>query len=71
MNSYVGAAAQGGKEKKVDLRLPEQLLRVFFFSFCGQKKYFLNIVVSTLKSYIALRWETIKTFFKSISFRVK
>ena len=40
MNSYVGAAAQGGKEKKVDLRLPEQLLRVFFFFFLWAKKIF-------------------------------
>jgi hypothetical protein len=40
MNSFVWAvwAAQGSKEKKVDLRFCEQLLRVVFSTFCGQKK---------------------------------
>ena len=40
MNSSVWAiwAAQGSKEKKVDLSFSEQLLRVVFSTFCGQKK---------------------------------
>jgi hypothetical protein len=40
MNSFVWAvwAAQGSKEKKVDLRFCEQLLRVVFSTFCGKKK---------------------------------
>jgi len=37
MNSFVWAA-QGSKEKKVDLSFSEQLLRVVFSTFCGQKK---------------------------------
>jgi hypothetical protein len=39
MNSSVCAvwAAQGSKEKKVDLRFSEQLLRVIFSTFCGKK----------------------------------
>ena len=31
-------AAQGSKEKIVDLSLSEQLLRVVFSTICGQKK---------------------------------
>ena len=31
--------SQGSKEKKVDLRFSEQLLRVVFSTFCGQKNY--------------------------------
>jgi hypothetical protein len=40
MNSSVWAdwAAQGSQEKKVDLSFSEQLLRVVFSTFCGQKK---------------------------------
>ena len=51
MNSSVWAA-QGSKEKKVDWSFSEQLLRLFFSTFCGQKKkiFFENIVVSALKS---------------------
>ena len=30
--------SQGSKEKKVDLRNSEQLFRVVFSTFCGQKK---------------------------------
>ena len=30
--------SQGSKEKKVDLSFYEQLLRVVFSTFCGQKK---------------------------------
>ena len=45
--------------KKVDLRFSEQLLRVFFSTFCGQKKkeknHFENIVASALKSCIEKR----------------
>ena len=37
LNSSVWAA-QGSKEKKVDLSFSEQLLRVVFPTFCGQKK---------------------------------
>ena len=42
MNSSVWAvwAAQGSKEKKVDLSFSEQLLRVFFSTFCGQIFFF-------------------------------
>jgi hypothetical protein len=44
MNSSVWAvwviwAAQGSKEKKVDLRFSEQLLSVVFSTFCEQKKF--------------------------------
>ena len=51
MNSSVWVvwAAQGGKEKKVDLSFSEQLLRVFFSTFCVQI-FFLNIVGYALKS---------------------
>ena len=40
MNSSVWAvwAAHGSKEKKADLSFSEQLLRVVFATFCGQKK---------------------------------
>ena len=40
MNYFVWAvwAAQGSKEKKVDLSFSEQLLRVVFSTFLGQKK---------------------------------
>ena len=34
--------SQGSKEKKVDLRNSEQLLRVVFSTFCGQKNVFLK-----------------------------
>ena len=39
MNSSVWAiwAAQGSKEKKVDLSFSEKILSVFFSTFCGQK----------------------------------
>jgi hypothetical protein len=41
MNSSVWAiwAALGSKEKKVDLRFSEQLLRVFFQLFVGKNKF--------------------------------
>ena len=45
----------GSKEKIVDLSFSEQLLRVDFSIFCGQKKInfcFKNIVASALKNYI-------------------
>ena len=40
MDSSIWAiwAAQGSKEKKVDLSFSEQLLRVVFPTFCGQRK---------------------------------
>ena len=48
--------SSGSKEKKVDLRNSEQLLRVFFFQlFEGKKKiqkFFKNILATALKSYI-------------------
>ena len=31
--------SSGSKEKKVDLSYSEQLLRVVFSTFCGQKKF--------------------------------
>ena len=45
MNSSVWAvwAAQGSKEKKVDLSFSEQLLRVFFSTFCGQNFFEKNL----------------------------
>ena len=44
--------SQGSKEKNLDLRNSEQLLRVVFSTFCGQRKNLLNnILASTLKSY--------------------
>ena len=52
MNSSVLAvwAAQGSKEKKVDLRFSEQLLRVV--SWAKKKFFFENVVSSELKSCI-------------------
>ena len=50
---HLGCA--GSKEKKVDLSFSEQLLRVVFSTFGGQKKkkkFFKNILASALKSYI-------------------
>ena len=46
----------GSKGKKVDLSFSEQLLRVVFSTFCGQKNelnFFSNVVGSALKSYTA------------------
>jgi hypothetical protein len=37
--------SQGSKEKKVDLRNSEQLLRVVFSTFCGQKKFKINFSI--------------------------
>ena len=50
---HLGCA--GSKGEKVDLRKSEQLLRVFFSTFWGQKKnskFFKNILATALKSYI-------------------
>jgi hypothetical protein len=50
MNSSVWAA-QGSKEKKVDLSFSEQLLRVVFSTFCRQiffLNFFEKIVVSAV-----------------------
>ena len=50
---HLGCA--GSKGKKVDLRNSEQLLRVVFSTFWGQKiflKIFKNILTTALKSYI-------------------
>jgi hypothetical protein len=55
--------SQGSKEKKVDLRNSEQLLRVGFSTFGDQKKkiFFLkNIVASALKSCIKKKFDTWK-----------
>jgi hypothetical protein len=44
--------SQGSKKKKVDLRNSEQLLKVVFSTFCGQKFlifFFKNILASALK----------------------
>ena len=37
--SFPGTGSQGSKGKKVDLRNAEQLFRVIFSTFGGQKKY--------------------------------
>ena len=37
--------SEGSKEKKVDLRNSEQLLRVVFSTFCGQKNLKKNLKV--------------------------
>ena len=50
---HLGCA--GSKGKKVDLSFSEQLLRVVFSTFWGQKKIkniYKNILATTLKSYI-------------------
>ena len=56
--------SQGSKGKKVDLSFSEQLLRVVFSTFCGQKKNFnfLNFLATALKSFITLllfNWQNI------------
>ena len=47
-------AAKGSKEKTVDLRFSEQLLRVVFSTSCGNFFFnsFKNIIASALKSCI-------------------
>ena len=61
--------SQGSKKKRVDLRNSEQLLRVVFSTFCGQKKnlrIFKNILESALKSYINGFYKYIYFFFEKV-----
>ena len=55
MKFWAVLGRRGCREKKLTTAISMQLFWVVFSTFCGQKKiriFFLNILASTLKSYI-------------------